>query len=298
MLAPRLTAVVVLPTPPFWFATATTVPTRLNLRFRSVGKVFGGERPCPLAANGGIEARPVQGLVDFAPGWAVTQTPCRRRPKCYARGRFRAIPARRGKRSRRGRDLAVDVQMAVLGGRIRLHRDHLLHRHAHLLRGSAPASSSAESRAPFHATSTPSDAQQRRRVLDEHRQRPHRPRRHRVVRLAPAPERRRNARIILHARGYGARVARARPPGSAGRSPPSFVPPTRSGQPALEGQRSRAPARETLHLRRYPRSGGADDSSGTSSPRQAVGHVNSSAASGSETVVCGSGSAASAASSR
>src|SRR3954462_10773140 len=43
MLAPRLTAVVVFPTPPFWFATATTVPTRLNLRFSPVGKAFGGE---------------------------------------------------------------------------------------------------------------------------------------------------------------------------------------------------------------------------------------------------------------
>jgi hypothetical protein len=52
MLAPRLTAVVVLPTPPFWFATATNGAHALNLRFRSVGTVFGANGSV-LPANDG-----------------------------------------------------------------------------------------------------------------------------------------------------------------------------------------------------------------------------------------------------
>src|SRR4051812_28666537 len=127
MLAPRLTAVVVFPTPPFWFATATTVPTALNLRFRSVGKVFGGERPGPAANEGVGRLLPPHG------GIKRRTRPERTRVLRQGALACHSCAAREPLRCRR--NLAVDVQMPVLGGRIGLHRDHLLHRHANLLRG-------------------------------------------------------------------------------------------------------------------------------------------------------------------
>src|SRR5918996_2869921 len=60
MEAPRLTAVVVLPTPPFWFATARTLPMPgLKLRGGPVGRaclvLFASERLGPACVYGSNE---------------------------------------------------------------------------------------------------------------------------------------------------------------------------------------------------------------------------------------------------
>src|ERR671914_684807 len=100
MEAPRLTAVVVLPTPPFWFATARTLPMRGSkyVAVRSEGHAlfvrFRTARSCMRlrrAMKGG--------------------RPCRRSPQ----GPLRRHPGPPRKPLRRGRDLAKDIQAAIAG---------------------------------------------------------------------------------------------------------------------------------------------------------------------------------------
>jgi hypothetical protein len=96
--------------------------------------------------------------------------------------------------------------MPVLGGGKRLHRQHIPHLHAELVCRSRPAGllSRVPSTLPCHQH--PALAQQWRRVLDQHRQRPHRPGRYRVVDLAATTKRTGNSGELLRARGYGPRI--------------------------------------------------------------------------------------------
>ena len=169
-------------------------------------------------------------------------------------GRLRAIPGRRGKPGRRGRNLAHNVQMAVLGGRERLDGQHLVHRHAQLSgRGGAGGLLVGIPRAlPRHQH--PALAQQRRRVLRQAAQAAPPP--------VPSPRRRRpDPRRAPRARRPAPPRAwlwsahwTPRPPGSTCPPPPSCVPPTPRGQPVLEAKPPPGPAQESLHLRLYPRS--------------------------------------------
>ena len=84
---------------------------------------------------------------------------------------------------RRGRDLSKDVQSAALqspgyGSTARTSSRSSPSTSA----ACSPSASSCASTAPFHATSDPALAQQRRRVLAQHRQRAERPRGHHVER--------------------------------------------------------------------------------------------------------------------
>src|ERR687894_2202433 len=98
MEAPRLTAVVVLPTPPFWLATARTVPMAgLKLRGVPVGR---GHRGVGSPLNAVVLRWRRDG-----PLWLLGVRPVphpragRSGPQPAPRGRFTAIPARRGNRS-------------------------------------------------------------------------------------------------------------------------------------------------------------------------------------------------------
>ena len=116
-------------------------------------------------------------------------------------------------------------------------------------------------------------AQQRRRVLHQHRQRPHRPGRHRVVRLAPTAQRRRLPREVLAARGYGARVdssaAWINRSITAVFRPADSMRSTSARGRAIASTSPGKPAPAPISAIRR-----ADASSGTSSPDRLSGHVN------------------------
>ena len=113
-------------------------------------------------------------------------------------------PAREA--GRRGRNLAHYVQMAVLGGGERLDGQHVAHSHAHLFgRGGARGLLGGVA-CPLPGDQDAALAQQRRRVLDQQRERAHGPGRDRVVGLPTAAKRGRYATQLLRARGYGART--------------------------------------------------------------------------------------------
>src|ERR687896_378422 len=119
MEAPRLTAVVVLPTPPFWFATARTLPMPgLKLRGGPVGRasVIGS------APNGVV--LPTQRTLHRHPG-----------PPRKALGR--------------GRHLAKHVEMAVAGPREGLDRPNVIERHPHLGCGPLPQTQFAGANPPL-----------------------------------------------------------------------------------------------------------------------------------------------------
>src|SRR5918999_3939462 len=99
MEAPRLTAVVVLPTPPFWFATARTLPIQV---FKLRGGAVGSASVVGSVPNGVV---------------LPTQRPLRRHPR----------PPR--KPLGRGRDLAEHVEMTVTGPGERLDRTNVLESH-------------------------------------------------------------------------------------------------------------------------------------------------------------------------
>ena len=115
------------------------------------------------------------------------------------RGRFVAIPGRRGKRSGVGAVLAEHVQRVVARAGVRLRRRTSIGSQAELARRPRrrprpPRSSTA----PFHATSDTAEREQRRGVLADHRQRGQRAGRDEVVRadalwprLRPRVDRRR-----------------------------------------------------------------------------------------------------------
>jgi hypothetical protein len=98
------------------------------------------------------------------------------------------------------------VQVSVLGGLEGLHRQHVVHGHPHLPSRFSACGLLAGIARPLPRDQHSALAQQRRRVLHKHGQRPQRAGCDRVVGLAAAPDRSRHAGELLRARGYGARV--------------------------------------------------------------------------------------------
>src|SRR5687768_127060 len=148
MEAPRLTAVVVLPTPPFWFATARTLPIQVfKLRGGAVGSASvvgsvpnGVVLPAFTAAMKGGSAWLVGGSIrngDIAaalygtPSLLVVRVRATQRP-------LRRHPGPPRKPLGRRRILAEHVQMAIAGPRKRLDRKHVIEGHPHLGRRPPP----------------------------------------------------------------------------------------------------------------------------------------------------------------
>src|ERR687895_617000 len=215
MEAPRLTAVVVLPTPPFWFATARTLPMPgLKLRGGPVGRaclvLFASERLGPACVYGSNEGW--GGLVggstrngDIAA--ALYGTPSllvvRARP---AERPLHRHPGPPRKPLGRGRHLAEHVEMTVTGPGERLDRTNVLERHPHLGCRPPPEPQFVGANPPLPGNQHPGRTKQRRRVLHEHGQRRHRPGGHRLIGLPSTAERNGQPRPLLRPRNDTARI--------------------------------------------------------------------------------------------
>src|SRR5687767_15603812 len=113
MLAARFTAVVVLPTPPFWLAIATTLPIDLEAT-AEVGRNGAGFSPSPVIRRFGSE--PSSGERPFA------RHPCAPRESL-----------------RRRRHLAEDVQVAIARALERRDLDNGLDHQTQTLRRTRPS---------------------------------------------------------------------------------------------------------------------------------------------------------------
>src|SRR5688500_659531 len=122
MLAPRLTAVVVLPTPPFWFATARTVPIGVE------STVWIGRKVVRGRTGGSFLATHAQASCLGVRRGTQSRTLVGRLGERALSGHPRAAR----ELGRRGRDLAEHVQVAVLGSGVGLHGQDLARLQAHL----------------------------------------------------------------------------------------------------------------------------------------------------------------------
>ena len=99
------------------------------------------------------------------------RTPSLQSRTVHGSGRLAAIPGRRGKRSGVGAILRKHEQVAIARARERLDRQHLLERHPHLGRRPLPQLQFVRApQPPSKPQARPKNAQQRRRVLHQHRQ--------------------------------------------------------------------------------------------------------------------------------
>jgi hypothetical protein len=139
MQAARLTAVVVLPTPPFWLATANVV-TRDNLA---------GARGWPAWRSRARRSR--RAAIAAAAARAARSDRLTAPAERALAGDSR--PARDSRRCRR--HLAIDVQMVRHAASIWFGADHTLGAQPELRRALARRRASAAPIAPFQATSVP-----------------------------------------------------------------------------------------------------------------------------------------------
>ena len=186
--------------------------------------------------------------------------------------------------------------MAITGTRKRLDRKNVLERQPHLISRPPPQPQFVGADTPLPGNEHARSTQQGRRVLDQHRQRSHRPRRDGVVGLPPTPKstgsRAHSSARATTLRAFSTFAAWIRRSITAAFRPTDSIRSTEARGSATASTRPGKPApAPTSAMRR------ALASEGTSKPERLSATCTSRARSGSLTVVWGSGSAASASSS-
>src|SRR5918992_3719085 len=224
MEAPRLTAVVVLPTPPFWFATARTLPMPgLKLRGGPVGRACGvcsllngvvlrafttsneGWPDLAVSSQGGSTRNGA--ISDVSSGTPLPrQDPIRPPARSSTERPLHRHPGPPRKALRRGRHLAEHVQRAVAGRWERLDRNHVLESKTHFVCRPPPEPQCVGANPPLPDNQHAGRTKQRRRVLHEHGQRRHRPGGHRLIGLPSTAERNGQPRPLLRPRNDTARI--------------------------------------------------------------------------------------------
>src|SRR5215212_3046073 len=288
MLAPRLTAVVVLPTPPFWFVTARTVPIEVEATARTGRKGVRG-RTCGsfLGArlHGAGERQRYRGVDARASSDDSMDT--------HAKGCFFAIPARRGNSGGVGATFSKTCKCRFSEDGYGCTGNTSLAAIPTFSAAAAPARSSNTSRAPFHATKTPLSRRSGAAYSTSSASGP--TARAVTASYAPAPPPSASGtRAKSSARAVTER-ALVRPTAWVNRSITAVFRPEDSSRSTRARGRASAstspgnPAPAPMSAIRR-----ADASSRTSRPDRLSATWTSIAAPGAETVVCGSGSAASA----